>query len=117
MLPALLGAASGVSVLLSAIVLSLTGVLGTAGQPPWWAVLVGVLNGVVAFWLLGRAAIAYLDRRLTTVFSQIRYRRLDDDHAGLLAGFARASQQAEDQARAAKEKERRAKVGARNMAD
>ncbi|GAB2595642.1 hypothetical protein GCM10027067_03240 [Pseudactinotalea suaedae] len=101
----------------AAIVLSLTGVLGTPGQPPWWAVLVGVLNGVVAFWLLGKAAIAYLDRRLTTVFSQIRYRRFDGDDSGLLAGFAQASQKAEDQARAAKEKERRAKVGARNVVD
>jgi ABC-2 type transport system permease protein len=160
MLPALFGAASGISVLLSAvgvspgvdprrrvgpndaggdlglqvqvamwstvllvtptiaaIVLSLTGVLGTAGAPPWWAVAVGVVNGALAYWLLGRAAIAYLERRLPTVFSQIRYRRFDDDEGGLLVSFAQASQKAEDQARAAKEKERRAKVGARNMGE
>lgn len=159
MLPALFGAASGVSVLISAIgvspgvdprrrvgpndaggdlglqvqvamwstvllvaptilviVLSLTGGIGaTPGAVPWWAAAVGVLNGAVAYWALGRLTIGYLGDRLPTMFSQIRYRRLDDEGGGLLGGFARTSQKAEDEARAAKEKERREKVGARNM--
>lgn len=64
---------------------------------------------------LGRLAIGYLTTRLPTVFSQIRYRRNDDDEGGVLAGFARTSQKAEDAAREAKEGARRRKVGARNM--
>lgn len=100
------------------VVFSLTGQIGlTPGSVPWWAVLVGVLNGGVAYWALGRATISYLRNRLPTLFSQIRYRRFDDDDRGALANLARSSQKAEDEARAAKEKQRREKVGARNMGD
>ncbi|WP_420111557.1 hypothetical protein [Pseudactinotalea sp.] len=100
------------------IAVAIVGVTGGLGSLwPWWALATGILNGVAGFWLLGSAAIGYLRPRLPTVFSQIRYRRYDDDGGGALAGFARSSQKAEDQARAAKEKERREKVGARNVSE
>jgi ABC-2 type transport system permease protein len=101
-----------------AVVLTLTGAIGDdPGVVPWWVFAIGVLNGAAGFWLLGRAAIGYLRNRLPTVFSQIRYRRNDDEGGGALAGFARTSQKFEDEARAAKEKERREKVGARHVPD
>lgn len=100
------------------VALTLTGAIGDRpGVVPWWVFAVGVLNGALGFWLLGRVAIGYLRDRLPTVFSQIRYRRNDDEGHGVLAGFARTSQRYEDQARAAKEKQRREKVGAGNVPD
>lgn len=100
---------------IAAIVLAMTGtVAGPGGQ--WWVVGVGVLNGLVGYWLLGRLAIGYLNDRLPTVFTQIRYRRREDARSGPLARFARASQLSEDKARRAKEGERRSRVGADNLA-
>ncbi len=97
---------------LAAVVLGVTGVVGAAGTVPWWAIAVGVVNGLLGYWVLGLVAIGYLRDRLPTVFGQIRYRRNDDSGGGVLGRFAAASQKAEDAARAAKEKERREKVGA-----
>lgn len=105
----------GVAPTILLIVQTLAGTIGsTPGVVPWWMVGVGLANGVLGFWLLGRLAIGYLRPRLPTVFSQIRYRRHDDAGGGALVAFARASQKSEDAVRAAKEKERREKVGARN---
>lgn len=105
-----------VSPTIGALVLGMTGQLGgQPGVPPWWGVLVGLANGVLGYWGLGRLAIGYLEHRLPTVFSQIRYRRNDEKGGGPLAWFARSAQKSEDAAREAKEKGRREKVGARNM--
>ena len=103
---------------IAAIVGSVAGVIGTTpGTVPWWVIPIGIANGVLGFWGLGRLATVYLRDRLPTVFSQIRYRRNDDEGGGALVAFAHASQKAEDAAREAKEKERRRKVGASNVAE
>ncbi len=83
-------------------------VLGyTVLQPwgPWAAILVGVLNGGLAYWLLGKITIGYLTDRLPTLFTRIRYGRNDDGKAaGLLGTLETSAQQAEEEARVAKEK-------------
>lgn len=113
---ALWGTVALVSPTIAALVLGMTGQLGgQPGVPPWWGVGVGVANGALGYWALGRLAIGYLEHRLPTVFSQIRYRRNDEEGGGPLAWFARSSQRSEDAAREAKEKGRREKVGARNV--
>lgn len=68
----------------------------------WWPVAVGLVNGALWYWWLGRTAVGYLQDRLPTVFGRIRYRRLEeaDDDRGVLARYARSSQQVEDEARA-----------------
>lgn len=38
--------------------------------------VVGVLNGSLAAWLLGKIAINYLSSRMVEVFSRIRYARM-----------------------------------------
>lgn len=99
---------------LAVVVLGVTGALGYGGVP-WWAFGVGALNGVVGYLVLGRLTMTYLQDRLPVVFSQIRYRRRDDDHrrSGLLVRLSRMSQKGEDTAREAKEKEKQERAGAR----
>lgn len=74
---------------------------------PWLAIAVGVINGWLGFWLLGRLTIGYLADRLPTLFARIRYGRNDDGAAaGLIGSLESSAQKAEEAARAAKEKER-----------
>jgi ABC-2 type transport system permease protein len=87
-----------------------------SGSPagPWLAVAVGIANGGLGGWLLGRAAVGYLTPRLPTVFTRIRYARRESpaDH-GLLARLEAASQRSEDAAQEATVKQRRARAEAR----
>ncbi|RMI07073.1 hypothetical protein EBM89_13960 [Cellulomonas triticagri] len=76
-------------------------------------VVVGVLNGLGAAWLLGRVAVAYLAGRLPDVFSRIRYGRLFTDgpdgagaDGGLLDWVARTTLRGEVRAREMKQEER-----------
>ncbi len=146
-LPALIGVASGLALVLSAVAVSpgvdprrrvgpndaggdlslqvnlsiwicLLLVTPTAGalvlgyavlQPwgPWAAVLIGVLNGALGYWLLGRLTIGYLTDRLSSLFTRIRYGRNDaGETTGLLGALETSAQKAEEDARAAKEKEK-----------
>lgn len=74
---------------------------------PWLAVVVGVLNGVLGYWLLGKITINYLSGRLSALFTRIRYGRNDDGTTpGLLGTLESSAQKAEQDARAAKEKEK-----------
>lgn len=146
-LPALIGAASGVALVLSAVAVSpgvdprrrvgpndaggdltlqanlaiwlclllitptaAALVIGYTALPPWgpWgAVLIGVLNGSLGYWLLGKITIGYLTDRLPTLFTRIRYGRNDDGKvAGVLGALESSAQKAEEDARSAKEKEK-----------
>jgi ABC-2 type transport system permease protein len=72
---------------------------------PWAAIMVGVLNGGLAYWLLGKITIGYLTDRLPTLFTRIRYGRNDDGTTtGLLGALESSAQKAEEEARVAKEK-------------
>lgn len=85
-------------------------VIGYLVLPPWgpWAaVVVGMVNGWLGYWLLGRAVIGYLDGRLPTLFTRIRYGRGDSGApAGLLGRLETSAQKAEENARAAKDKQK-----------
>ena len=60
--------------LLSAPTVAVTVWAGTQGMP-WLAVPVALANGVLAAWLLGRAAHRRLESRLPETFTRIRYGR------------------------------------------
>ncbi|MFC7623391.1 hypothetical protein [Microlunatus sp. GCM10028923] len=85
-------------------------VVGYLALPPWgpWlAIVVGMISGWLGYWLLGRMTISYLTDRLPTLFTRIRYGRNDDGAAtGLLGSLESSAQKAEEDARAAKEKEK-----------
>ncbi|WP_152362236.1 hypothetical protein [Microlunatus speluncae] len=146
-LPALIGVASGIAILVSAVGVSpgvdprrrvgpndaggdmtlqvnlslwicMLLVTPTAGalavgfaalQPwgPWAAVLIGLLNGALGYWLLGKITISYLTDRLPSLFTRIRYGHNDAGQStGLLGALETSAQKAEEEARAAKEKEK-----------
>ncbi|PJJ72462.1 ABC-2 type transport system permease protein [Diaminobutyricimonas aerilata] len=70
-------------------------------------VAVGVANGFMAAWLLGRVAIRYLERRMPEVYSRIRYGRVFlEAGTGPLAWTERATLEGEQVAREQKRKER-----------
>jgi ABC-2 type transport system permease protein len=71
-------------------------------------VVVGLLDGVVAAWLLGRVAIAYLGTRMEDVFSRIRYDRVFGDRSGggVLGWIARTTLRGEVRAKELKQQER-----------
>lgn len=96
-----------VAVAPTAAAIGLTAARGSAALGVAVAVL-GVLNGVGAAWLLGRAAIGYLDGRLVDVFSRIRYGRVFAEQAsgGLLDWVARTTLRGEVRARELKQEER-----------
>lgn len=105
-----------------ALTATVIGVLPTVGIIIWAAItpslwllivmpIVGVLNGVLAAWLLGKVAINYLNSRMVDVFSRIRYARVFRDGAPkLLDGIADATLKGELQAAAEKQKERDKKL-------
>jgi ABC-2 type transport system permease protein len=80
----------------------------------WMAVAatpVGIANGFVAAWALGRLAIGYLDSRMVDVFSRIRYGRIfRETTGGLLDQLAATTLKGEQEALAAKQKERDKKL-------
>ncbi|MCP2637182.1 hypothetical protein K0817_011495 [Microbacterium sp. HD4P20] len=81
----------------------------TSGSTPVMiaTAIVGVLNGFVAAWLLGRVAIGYLSTRMVDVFSRIRYGRIfRDTGSGLLDQLAASTLKGEQVALEAKQKER-----------
>ncbi|WP_309068153.1 hypothetical protein [Microbacterium sp.] len=86
-------------------------ILWAATEPTWPLLLatsiVGVLNAFAAAGLLGRIAIGYLDRRLTDVFSRIRYARVfRDEGTTLLDRIADSTLKGEIQYAAQKQSER-----------
>lgn len=77
------------------------------------AVVVGVVNGFGAAWLLGRIAIGYLRTRMVDVFSRIRYGRVFAEAPrgeGLLDWVAQTTLKGEQELLAAKQKERDKKL-------
>ncbi|WP_188755296.1 hypothetical protein [Microbacterium album] len=102
-----------------ALIATAIGVAPTAGMIVWSAVsgelwvmiaaaVVGVLNGFASAWLLGRVAIGYLSTRTVDVFSRIRYGRIfrEQGGRGVLDVLASATLKGEQEALAAKQKER-----------
>lgn len=77
---------------------------------PWMSlavIVVGVLNGFGAAWLLGRIAIRYLDTRMPEVFSRIRYGRIFRENASGVAGwFEKTTIAGEQQLKEQRQKER-----------
>lgn len=103
-----------------AFVLTAIGSLPTVGAIVWtlvtpapWvgalAVVIGLLNGWLAAWLLGRVAIGYLSTRLPDVFSRIRYTRIfrqAHDDRGILDWIERFTLKGEQDAKERQQKER-----------
>ncbi len=89
---------------------------GYASGSPWLAVPVGLLNGALAWWALGRATTAYVRPRLVGVFMRIRYGIRDDRGAvGALGWLETSSHDYEAKVRRDKEEHRRSRstVGSR----
>lgn len=77
------------------------------------AMVIGLLNGVGAAWLLGRLAIGYLRPRMADVFSRIRYGQIfEGAPAGdrALGWVAQTTLRGEQKMRAARQKERDEKL-------
>lgn len=105
------------------IVLIFVTIAPTAGMIVWsllagstWlvvaSIVVGILNGVAAAWLLGRIAIGYLNTRMVDVFSRIRYGQIfrEDGAKGILTSIEAVTLKGEQQLRAARQKERQRKL-------
>lgn len=73
----------------------------------------GLLNGALGFWWLGRTAAGYLEERQVSVFGQIRYGRLDEPSSGVLGRYAESAQKARDDARDKEEQARAARAPSR----
>jgi ABC-2 type transport system permease protein len=78
------------------------------------AVLVGLANGVLAAWLLGRAAIAFLTDRMPDVFSRVRYGQVfrRGEPVGVLEQLERATLKGEQVMHDKRREERAARLQA-----
>ncbi|MVA74674.1 hypothetical protein GC722_01295 [Auraticoccus sp. F435] len=103
-----------VALVLPTVAAVLVGALALPAWGPWLAVGIGLLNGVLGYWLLGRAAVGYLSGRLPVVYTRIRYQRLEQPVAGTLGWLEASSQRTEDRAREARQKEKEARAARRS---
>lgn len=91
-------------------------IAGSAWASSGWlqavAVPVGLVNGVLAAWLLGTVAIAFLSDRMADVFSRVRYGQIfrSGDPVGVLEQIEQVTLKGEQQMHAKRRDERAARL-------